>query len=124
MNINRYTDVELMDIHFIYCLANGNGRVDVRLYAERYPTRGQPNHQTFTRVHQNLAEHGSFGATIDDTPVNSEMDLVARISIASATIRESPMFSHIYANPCRIGTVCAYMPMVEISNTSCYAFMS
>ncbi|GFV65294.1 RNase H domain-containing protein [Trichonephila clavipes] len=48
---------------------------------------GQPNHQAFARVHQNLVEHISFKITIDATPVNSEMDLVARISLAPATIR-------------------------------------
>ncbi|GFU34322.1 hypothetical protein TNCV_1991181 [Trichonephila clavipes] len=52
--------------------------------------RRQPNHQTFARVHQNLAEHGSFRATIDDTLINSEIDLVARISNTCVTIRETP----------------------------------
>ncbi|GFW07589.1 DUF4817 domain-containing protein [Trichonephila clavipes] len=59
--------VELAEIHFIYGLADGNGRADVRLYRERYPTRRQPNHQTFARVHQNLVERGSFRATIEGT---------------------------------------------------------
>ncbi|GFW69938.1 hypothetical protein TNCV_1403911 [Trichonephila clavipes] len=77
MNMNCYMNAELADIHFIYGLANRNGRVAVQLYGGKYPTRRQPNHQTFSRVHQNLVEHGSFRATIDDTPVNSEMDLVA-----------------------------------------------
>ncbi|GFX48686.1 hypothetical protein TNCV_407931 [Trichonephila clavipes] len=77
MNINRYTNTKLADIHFIYDLANGNGCVVVRLHEERYPTKRQPNHQTFTREHQNLAELGYFTATIDDTPINSEMDLEA-----------------------------------------------
>ncbi|GFV38866.1 uncharacterized protein TNCV_2814821 [Trichonephila clavipes] len=31
------------------------------------PTRRQPNHQTFARVHQNLVERGSFRATIKGT---------------------------------------------------------
>ncbi|GFS77124.1 hypothetical protein TNCV_3757491 [Trichonephila clavipes] len=35
MNINRYTNAELADIHLIYHLDNGNGRVDVQLYGER-----------------------------------------------------------------------------------------
>lgn len=65
--MNRYTNAELADIHFIYGLANGNGRAAVRLYGERYPTRRQPNHQTFARVHQSLAEHGSFRAMIEGT---------------------------------------------------------
>ncbi|GFV01340.1 general transcription factor II-I repeat domain-containing protein 2B [Trichonephila clavipes] len=59
--------VELADIHFIYDLADGNGRAAVRLYRERYPTRRQPNHQTFARVHQNLVERGSFRAAIEGT---------------------------------------------------------
>ncbi|GFX95674.1 uncharacterized protein TNCV_4886001 [Trichonephila clavipes] len=37
------------------------------LARERYPTRRQPNHQTFARVHQNLVERGSFRATIEGT---------------------------------------------------------
>ncbi|GFX88500.1 DDE_3 domain-containing protein [Trichonephila clavipes] len=38
MNMNRYTKAEFADIHFIYGLANINGRVAVRLYGERYPS--------------------------------------------------------------------------------------
>ncbi|GFU11502.1 hypothetical protein TNCV_3464181 [Trichonephila clavipes] len=60
MNINRYTNAVLAGIHFIYGLANGNGCVAVRL------------------------------ATIDDTPIHSEMDLVERVSIDYATIHEMP----------------------------------
>ncbi|GFT53288.1 hypothetical protein TNCV_4233801 [Trichonephila clavipes] len=76
MNMNRCTKLVLLNIHFIYNLANGNGRVVVRFYGEdidamashQYPTRWQPNPQTFSQVHQNLAEHESFRATIDDSP--------------------------------------------------------
>ncbi|GFW05562.1 DUF4817 domain-containing protein [Trichonephila clavipes] len=67
MNIYRFTNSELEGIHFIYGLADGNGRAAVRLYRERYPTRRQPNHQMFVRVHQNLVERGSFRATIEGT---------------------------------------------------------
>ncbi|GFV63148.1 hypothetical protein TNCV_3025771 [Trichonephila clavipes] len=94
--MNRYTNAELADIQLIYDLANGNGRVAVRLYGESYPTRRQSNHQTLTRLYHNLVEHGSFRATIDDMSVNSEMDLVARISIVAATICETPdTFEHV-----------------------------
>ncbi|GFW82835.1 uncharacterized protein TNCV_3494051 [Trichonephila clavipes] len=75
MNVNRCTNAQFGDIHFIYDPANG--RVAVQLYWERYPTRRQPNHQTFTQGRQNLVEHGTFRATIDDTPVNFEMDLLS-----------------------------------------------
>ncbi|GFX16887.1 hypothetical protein TNCV_2518651 [Trichonephila clavipes] len=114
MKINRYTNAELADIHFIYGLANGNGRVVVRSYGERYSTRWQPNHQTLARVHQNLVEHGSFRATIDNTPVNSEMDLVARISNTAATIDEMPgIFELVRQTLPR-----AYMPMWQLFQTS------
>ncbi|GFX12760.1 hypothetical protein TNCV_3437341 [Trichonephila clavipes] len=77
MNMNRYTNAALADIHFIYGIADGNERVAVQLYGKRYPTRRQPKHETFARLHQNLADHGFFRAMIDDMPINSEMDLVA-----------------------------------------------
>ncbi|GFU73478.1 hypothetical protein TNCV_137641 [Trichonephila clavipes] len=50
--------------------------------------RGGNHHETFAGVHQNLAEDRSFRAMIDDIPVNSEMDLMARIFIAAVTIHE------------------------------------
>ncbi|GFV36522.1 hypothetical protein TNCV_2260411 [Trichonephila clavipes] len=45
--------------------------IAVRFCEERHPTRWQPNHQTFTWVHQNLVDYGSFKATIYDTLFNS-----------------------------------------------------
>ncbi|GFV63195.1 hypothetical protein TNCV_2077271 [Trichonephila clavipes] len=67
MNMNRYTNTELADTHFIYDLAKGSERAAVRLYREINPTRRQPNHQTFTRVYQNLAEQVSIKGTIEST---------------------------------------------------------
>ncbi|GFU51141.1 hypothetical protein TNCV_966331 [Trichonephila clavipes] len=57
MNMNRYTNAEFGDIHFIYYLPNGNGRVAVRLYVERYVTSRQSNHQTFTWVYHDLGRN-------------------------------------------------------------------
>ncbi|GFU75964.1 hypothetical protein TNCV_2088021 [Trichonephila clavipes] len=54
MNMDRYTKAELAVIHFIYGIANGNGRAAVLLFGGRYLTRRQPSHQTFSRVQQNL----------------------------------------------------------------------
>ncbi|GFV55941.1 hypothetical protein TNCV_7391 [Trichonephila clavipes] len=96
MNMSRCMNTELTNFHFIYGLGNGNGRVAVWLYGKIYPTRQQSNQQTFAWVHQNLVEHGSFRTTIEDTPANFEIDLVARISIATATIHETPdIFEHV-----------------------------
>ncbi|GFS83879.1 hypothetical protein TNCV_2363181 [Trichonephila clavipes] len=61
--MNCYRKTELADIHFIYGLAKGNGHTAVRLYEERYSMIWQPNHQTFSRVYQNLVELGSFSTT-------------------------------------------------------------
>ncbi|GFU77343.1 hypothetical protein TNCV_4358951 [Trichonephila clavipes] len=114
MNMNRYMNAELADIHFIYGLANGKGRVVVRLYGERYSKRWQPNHQTFARVHHKL-EHESFRATIDDTPVNSEIDLVARISNAADTISATPGISeHVRQSMSRWCRACIH------ANGSCF----
>ncbi|GFV78557.1 hypothetical protein TNCV_1888631 [Trichonephila clavipes] len=46
---------------------NGNRCAAVWLYGKRYLTKRQPNHQTFTRVYQNLAEYGSFRTVIVGT---------------------------------------------------------
>ncbi|GFU57101.1 hypothetical protein TNCV_1779651 [Trichonephila clavipes] len=90
MNMNRYTNTELVDIHFTYSLTNGNRRVAVRLYGERYPTGWQLKRKMFAGV------HGSFKPTIDNTPINSEMIFVAGTSITAATIREIPsIFEHV-----------------------------
>ncbi|GFY35395.1 hypothetical protein TNCV_194881 [Trichonephila clavipes] len=39
MNMNRYTNAELVDIHFNYGPANGNGLDAARLHRERYSTK-------------------------------------------------------------------------------------
>ncbi|GFW87645.1 uncharacterized protein TNCV_4486101 [Trichonephila clavipes] len=66
-------ECQMADIHF-YGPVIGNGLVAIRLHGERYPTRWLSNHETLTRVFQNLAEY--FRVTIEDMPVNSEMDLL------------------------------------------------
>ncbi|GFS93896.1 hypothetical protein TNCV_5053491 [Trichonephila clavipes] len=46
VNMNRYTNTKLVDIHFIYNLANGSEHVTVRLNGERYSMKWQTSHQT------------------------------------------------------------------------------
>ncbi|KAB0803304.1 hypothetical protein PPYR_00274 [Photinus pyralis] len=64
---NRFDFVERRDMHFIYGLADGNARKAVRLYAERYPNRVQPNRAQFVNIHRNLGEHGTLGRNPDVT---------------------------------------------------------
>jgi len=47
-------------MHFVYGAANGNGREAARQYQARYPHRQQHDNRLFGRIHQRLAEVGSF----------------------------------------------------------------
>ncbi|GFW50164.1 hypothetical protein TNCV_4695821 [Trichonephila clavipes] len=57
MNMNHYTNAELVDINFIYCLTIGNGRAAFRLYGEPYSSSRQPG----------ASGPGSFRATTEST---------------------------------------------------------
>lgn len=58
--MQRYTNGELADMHFVYGIAEGNGRAAERIYRERFPDRHQPHHSLFARVHRNLCNYGSL----------------------------------------------------------------
>lgn len=58
--MERFSNNELADIHFIYGYCNGNARASVREYQRRFPRRRQPHRIVFSRVHRNLTENGSF----------------------------------------------------------------
>ncbi|GFV28719.1 hypothetical protein TNCV_3986691 [Trichonephila clavipes] len=64
-NDNALSHTALISLDFLravntvlWAATIGNGSAAIRLYGERYPTRQQPNHQTFTQVQENLVEHG------------------------------------------------------------------
>lgn len=59
-NMERFSNSELADIHFIYGYCNGNARAAVREYQRRFPGRRLPHRMVFSRVHRNLVENGSF----------------------------------------------------------------
>ena len=61
--MQRFSNNELADIHFIYGYCNGNTRAAVREYQRRFPARRQPNRTIFSNVHINLVENGSFRRT-------------------------------------------------------------
>ncbi|GFX04998.1 hypothetical protein TNCV_2249811 [Trichonephila clavipes] len=105
--MNRYTNAEFADIHFIYGIENRTGYVAVWLYGGKYTMRvGNQNIKKFALVHQNLE---TFRLMIDDTPGNCEMGLVAGVSIASATIRKMPgIFEHVPQSMSRWCRVCIH----------------
>jgi len=58
--MERYTWIELSDMHLTYGAANCNGRAAQRLYQQRYPGRRIPHHSIFESIHRHLRENGSF----------------------------------------------------------------
>jgi hypothetical protein len=55
-----YSNVELVDMHFIYGLHNGNTRASQGEHENRLPGRRVPAPAMFSRVHQALKERGTF----------------------------------------------------------------
>ena len=90
MNINCNEIAELAGKHIIYSLINEYGCATVQLYEEIYPMRMKPNHQTFTRVHPNLAEYEFFRATIKN---------IGWSRTAQTTIFEEGMLHAVNRNP-------------------------
>ncbi|GFX11882.1 hypothetical protein TNCV_2996661 [Trichonephila clavipes] len=64
MNMNRYTNAELADIHFICGLANGNGRAAVLFWGKK--SNEEATESSNVR-YQNLEVHRSFTVTIEGT---------------------------------------------------------
>ena len=59
-SMERFTHSELADLHFMYELAEGNGRATARLYQEKYPKRNVPYCRMFNNLHHNLCEYESL----------------------------------------------------------------
>jgi hypothetical protein len=59
-NMNRYTFVELSDMHLVYGEARGNGREAQRIYQECYSQRQLPHRTTFASIDRRLREYGSL----------------------------------------------------------------
>ncbi|KMQ83534.1 hypothetical protein RF55_19752 [Lasius niger] len=58
--MNRYTNAEMTDMHFVYGLANGNSLQAKRLYSEQFPNRRIPDRKTFVNIHQRFHDTGAF----------------------------------------------------------------
>ncbi|GFT29992.1 DUF4817 domain-containing protein [Trichonephila clavipes] len=58
--MERFTNTELVDMHLIYRLADGNARVAERLYHKRNQQRDAPDHRMIANSHHNLSEYGSL----------------------------------------------------------------
>lgn len=58
--MERFSNRELADIHFVYGLCNGRARAAVQEYLRRFPNRRIPDYRVFINTHRNLIDHGSF----------------------------------------------------------------
>ncbi|GFX15604.1 hypothetical protein TNCV_2130921 [Trichonephila clavipes] len=58
-SMERFTNTELVDMHLIYGLAEGNARATESLCHKRYPQRDAPDDWMFDNLHHNLFEYGS-----------------------------------------------------------------
>lgn len=65
-NMNLFQERRVDGLHFVYGVANGNGRVTVWLYQERYPWKRKQNHKMFAWVYWKWIESGSFTANKQD----------------------------------------------------------
>lgn len=57
----RYTNRELIDMHFVCGRADANARAHERLYRERFRYRDVPDHRLFSQDDHKLCEYGSLG---------------------------------------------------------------
>ncbi|GFY25624.1 DUF4817 domain-containing protein [Trichonephila clavipes] len=88
------TNAELADMHLAYGAANCSGPAAQRLNAERYPMRRIPSHNFFARLHQRLAETGSF----------ERADMV-RVRTARTPAVEQNVLQHVERNQERVHEV-------------------
>ncbi|KAJ8954292.1 hypothetical protein NQ318_005875 [Aromia moschata] len=62
----QFSNEEYTDMTLVYGFCEGNARLSVRVYGERFPNRRLPNHTTFTAVVTCLRETGRFAARTAD----------------------------------------------------------
>lgn len=53
---------DMADMHYVYGLADGNGRLAQRMFRNRFPGRHVPHYQTFASVHQRFSENADLNA--------------------------------------------------------------
>lgn len=61
----EFTFEEKTDMHFCYGLADGNALEARRIYQEKFPTRRLPCDKTFSRIHNDVVQTGSFNRNVN-----------------------------------------------------------
>lgn len=88
--MQRYSNAEKADIHYMYGAANGNAVAAQRLYRERFPQRPVPDRRIFQRVHRQLCETGSFHADRRDAGCSRTVRTPHRIEAIVDDVDERP----------------------------------
>ena len=63
--MERYTRIELADMHLAYGAAFTKGRAAQRLYRDRYPNRRITHHTTFSSIHRRLCQSRTVHRRVD-----------------------------------------------------------
>ena len=58
--MEHFTNVELVDMHLKYGVAEGNALRTTRMYQDRFPDRKIPGHRFFTYLHERLRDTDNF----------------------------------------------------------------
>ena len=64
-NMERYTWIELTNMHRAYGAAFPRGRAVQRLYRDRYPNCRNTHHTTFSSIHRRLCQSGTVHRRVD-----------------------------------------------------------
>ena len=63
--MERYTWIELANMHVAYDAAFTSGRPAQKLYRDRYPIRRITHHMTFSSIHRRLCQSGTVYRRVD-----------------------------------------------------------
>ena len=63
--MERYTWIELANMHLAYGAAFMSGRAEQRLYRDRYPNRRITHHTEFSSIHRRLCQSGKIHRRVD-----------------------------------------------------------
>ena len=64
-NMERYTWIDLANMHLAYGAAFTSGRAVQRLYRDRYPNRRITHHTTFSSIHRRLCQSVTVHRRVD-----------------------------------------------------------
>ena len=101
--MERYTWIELADLHLAYGATFTNGRAAHWLYQDRYPNCRIPHHTTFPSIHRRLCQSGTVHRRVDGQGRGrmSTRDIAWHFHICHVTVWK--ILQEMLLRPYRIG---------------------